>query len=69
MSNITAGNFAHRPNMDGTFDSICRTCLRTVVRSEKEENLASCECAHDCITTAMRSTDSAIRLLEFRHVA
>jgi len=69
MSNVPAGKFAHRPNVDGTFDSICRVCFQTIVRSEKEESLASSECVHQCITTDPGSNDSALRLLELRTFA
>jgi hypothetical protein len=66
MSNITAGKFAHRPNGNGTFDSICRVCFQTVVHSEKEESLASSEAVHECSTTALELKDRTLRLLELR---
>lgn len=69
MSNITAGNFAHRPNVDGTFDSICRACFRTIVRSEKEESLPSYECVHQCVPTTFAANDKALRQLELRPFA
>jgi hypothetical protein len=67
--NYTAGNFAHRPNVDGTFDSICRVCFRIIVRSEKQEGLASYESTHECLTSAIEFKDREIRLLELRSFA
>jgi hypothetical protein len=40
--------FPHRFNPDGTFDSICITCFRTIAMSEKEADLAAAEEAHAC---------------------
>ena len=69
MSNVAANKFAHRPNVDGTFDSICRVCFRTIVKSEKEERLASCESVHECLPMTPGSNDRALRLLELRTFA
>ena len=40
--------FAHRPNLDETFDSICRTCFVTVASHVQERNLAQFELRHVC---------------------
>ena len=40
--------FSHRPNVDGTYDSICRVCVRTVARGMREEKLLEAEALHDC---------------------
>lgn len=40
--------FAHRPNLDETFDSICRTCFATVASHVQERNLAQLERRHVC---------------------
>jgi hypothetical protein len=69
MSIIATGNFAHRPNPDGTFDSICRVCFRTIVHSEKQDSLASSESLHECATTALEMKDRTLRLLELRTFA
>lgn len=44
----TRPGFAHRPNRDGTFDSICRVCYRTVVDHVRETELERAEQEHVC---------------------
>lgn len=41
-------HFAHRPNRDGTTDSICRHCFATVCTSTWETDLAQAERGHVC---------------------
>lgn len=41
--------FVHRQNKDGTIDSICRRCFRTVATALTEEELRPGEEAHRCI--------------------
>jgi hypothetical protein len=40
--------FPHKPNDDGTFDSICPLCFRTVARKAIESQLAELERKHIC---------------------
>ena len=40
--------FAHRRNQDGSFDSICPRCFRTIANSQAEDNLAQTESRHTC---------------------
>jgi len=40
--------FVHRTNKDGTFDSFCRACLRTVASGCCEADLAPFEREHVC---------------------
>jgi hypothetical protein len=40
--------FPHRHNSDGTYDSICPKCYRTVAAERLERNLAAKERAHIC---------------------
>ena len=40
--------FAHRANRDGTFDSICLQCFRTVASSANEAELGGPEGEHVC---------------------
>ena len=47
MSPLTE-QFSHRPNQDGTYDSICRVCVRTVARGLPEARLAAAETIHNC---------------------
>jgi len=48
MSSLTK-RYAHRPNEDGTYDSICPTCSRTVAKGMSEAKLAEAETAHKCL--------------------
>jgi hypothetical protein len=43
-----AGEFAHRVNLDGTIDSICLYCFRTVATSHDESALLSHQAQHIC---------------------
>jgi hypothetical protein len=47
-------NNPHRENPDGSFDSICHLCWRTVGSSKREEDLAALEQQHVC-----RKSDAA----------
>jgi hypothetical protein len=40
--------YARRRNEEGSYDSICRTCFGTVVRSKSEAELAEYEKVHVC---------------------
>jgi len=40
--------FVHRPNKDGTIDSICRDCYVTVATARRELELWRAECDHVC---------------------
>jgi hypothetical protein len=40
--------FAHRPNRDGSFDSICARCFRTISNSWNEADLDQAERDHVC---------------------
>ena len=40
--------YAHRRNGDGTYDSICWVCYRTVSHKVREADLAVEEAAHVC---------------------
>jgi hypothetical protein len=41
-------HFAHRLNKDGSFDSICKLCARTVMTAKTEPDLWAKEERHDC---------------------
>ena len=43
-----SSEFPHRHNKDGSYDSICTTCLATVASVEKESQLAPLEATHVC---------------------
>ncbi len=40
--------FAHRANRDGTFDSVCLKCFKTVAFDSREATLSDKECEHVC---------------------
>jgi hypothetical protein len=41
-------NFPHRQNTDGSYDSICPSCLRTIGTKTNEAELAEEERRHVC---------------------
>ena len=43
------GNYAHRSNADGSFDSICLHCFKTVAATPIDASLAENEVQHRCI--------------------
>ena len=40
--------FPHRKNPNGTFDSICPECFRTIATQPSEEDLTPFEQSHHC---------------------
>jgi hypothetical protein len=40
--------YPHRLNPDGTYDSICTRCFRTIANANEEADLAAAEEAHNC---------------------
>jgi hypothetical protein len=59
MQNETC-RFAHRQNLDGTFDSICLRCFLTVVRSEQLSGIGTLEAKHSCFDVWRRKRQEAI---------
>ena len=52
------GEFAHRVNLDGTIDSICLYCFRTVATAHDESALLFHQAQHVCDALAqIRSSD------------
>jgi hypothetical protein len=41
-------HFPHRLNADGSYDSICKECFRTVATEEEEDKLRDRELQHVC---------------------
>jgi hypothetical protein len=56
---LFSGNFAHRHNQHGSYDSICTTCLMTVASVENEWQLAEHEATHTCDPEMRFSMDRA----------
>ena len=50
---IDPATFAHRPNSNGTIDSICMTCFMTIATKPTENELVHDENRHDCKEVAM----------------
>jgi hypothetical protein len=48
MSPPTSLHFPHRRNDDGTYESMCTTCLATVARRGNESELLEFELDHEC---------------------
>lgn len=51
--------FRHRPNNDGSIDSICLRCFRTVASNNYEWSLAMVESHHQC---------NPVDLMRFEHL-
>ena len=60
--------FAHRPNKDGSFDSVCRQCYMTVARSDKEAKLEAQERLHHCNPETLAMREIALRAFEVSHL-
>jgi hypothetical protein len=48
MDEIRARTFPHRKNPDGTWETICPDCLRTIARVKDQAELGTIESVHDC---------------------
>jgi len=48
MSRKALPNFPHRRNPDGTVDSICAGCFRTIATALNEAQLQTAESTHQC---------------------
>ena len=58
-------NFQHRSNDDGTWDSICLGCYRTVASTRQEPWLAHEESIHACALTDMHAWMSVRAIARF----
>ena len=45
---LSSEDYAHRKNEDGTFDSICLYCFRTIASAKDESDLGVREKRHSC---------------------
>ena len=48
MTYLENSTYRHRTNRDGTFDSICPRCYRTIASADKEQHLFMAERIHEC---------------------
>lgn len=46
--NTSENNFKHRHNQDGSYDSICPLCFRTIATRLRQEELGEDERGHMC---------------------
>jgi hypothetical protein len=53
--------FPHRQNMDGSYDSICQRCFRTVSTRKTEAELAKDEFRHICEDWHLDHVQAAVR--------
>jgi hypothetical protein len=67
MPTLNNASFAHRPNKDGSFDSVCRRCYMTAARSDKEAKLESQELLHHCNQDMLAMREAAVRQLAASH--
>lgn len=58
--------YKHRQNKDGTFDSICLRCFRTVASAPNEESLNNIEPNHHCSEPEVRHY-SRMRAVDHRY--
>lgn len=49
MNRQSSQSYVHRPNKDGTYDSICTQCYVTVATTRNETELDMHESSHICI--------------------
>ncbi len=50
MNAVGEGEYAHRENADGTFDSICLRCFQTIASANSEMELVESERVHSCMS-------------------
>jgi hypothetical protein len=48
MNHQSCPSYAHRPNRDGSYDSICTACFATVASVHDEAELTRHEQSHVC---------------------
>jgi hypothetical protein len=48
MTHVVKAAYVHRHNLDGSIDSICKSCFATIARTRDEPALTQQECAHRC---------------------
>jgi hypothetical protein len=48
MTGTSVRTYPHRKNADGTWESICSDCLRTIAKVKDETDLEVIDRIHDC---------------------
>jgi hypothetical protein len=59
MTYRSAPFFPHRRNPDGTFNSICLSCLETIAAHKTEEELKDLDKQHVCNATSLSERSSS----------
>jgi hypothetical protein len=60
MTGPSIRTFPHRKNADGTWESICSDCLRTIAKVKDVTDLDVIERIHDCLQFERSGTRVAI---------
>jgi hypothetical protein len=53
--------YTHRENSDGSFDSICMTCYRTIGNAPREDALSDFEKKHSCRIESVLASSAYIK--------
>jgi hypothetical protein len=64
MQSSVSKRFPHRLNRNGSYDSICTTCLATVSTQLREADLVAAEEEHVCDSLSMAARQGATRFSE-----
>ena len=60
MANSIEPFFPHRRNPNGSFDSICLSCLLTIAYHKTEDELVLAEKNHVCQTSLLSKRDHSV---------
>jgi hypothetical protein len=63
MDYRSAANYPHKRNKDGSFNSICPVCFRTIASKMTEDELAQEEKKHVCGTSLLSKRGSIVKMV------
>ena len=63
MDSRSAAYYPHKRNKDGSFNSICLLCFRTVASQMTEDELAQEEKKHVCVTSLLTKRGSIVEMV------
>jgi hypothetical protein len=63
MDSRSAMYYPHKRNKDGSFNSICLVCFRTVASHMTEDELAQEEKKHVCATSLLSKRGSIVEMV------
>jgi hypothetical protein len=67
MDSRSAVYYPHKRNEDGSFNSICLVCFRTVASNMTEDELVQEEKKHVCETSLLSTRGSKVEMVHRRH--